>query len=469
MTTINVSGQSELVAALRTASAGDTLSLAGGNYGSVTLAKYASGGDITITSASDTDQAVFSKIKGKDLDGLTIDNVKFEGIGGAGAGVGLTISNSTDVKVVNSDFSDFKVASFLYSITGMTVSNNTFTNMYHDAMDFTEITNGVISKNTYTETNSQPGYTHKDFIQFWTNAQYDQSASKNIQITNNAFFSDDGQTHGIFINNEVGTEKYENITIANNYLQSSHTHGITVDYADNLTIDNNTVVKDGSGTPVINVTPDSTNVAITNNTTPGLPNAGNSTWTITGNNETANAWQWTDGKSGSSVSNSGSTAGSTTTSATTGEPTSTTTHSGSATPASPAPAVSDLKENTKEAVTGTADFFHLKGGWVDGTMVTNVHNLDFREGDSFSFIDYDKGTFDDVNGGNKVGVNAIGTYANIDSITDLQELVTHSDAITAKVSGDDLTLTIKQDSGTHDIVLAGLGHDYQNTFDSALF
>ena len=71
-------------------------------------------------------------------------------------------------------------------VTGLTVSNNTYTDMWHDAMNFAGITNGVISKNVYRESGSQPGYTHKDFIQFWTNKTNGEAASKNVQITGNS-------------------------------------------------------------------------------------------------------------------------------------------------------------------------------------------------------------------------------------------------------------------------------------------
>ena len=42
-------------------------------------------------------------------------------------------------------------------------------------------------------------------------------------------------------------------------------------------------------------------------------------------------------------------------------------------------------------------------------------------------------------------------------------------AIKAKVSGDTLTIDIAQAHGTHHLVLAGLGHEYQNSYDATLF
>ncbi|WP_299131406.1 right-handed parallel beta-helix repeat-containing protein, partial [uncultured Amaricoccus sp.] len=443
----------------KSAKAGDVLSLAGGNYGTVTLASGKSG--VTIKSASDSSQAVFKNLTVSKATNFTIDNVKFDGPGGnASGGLGLKINYSTNVKVVNSDFFDYKFGSFIYEIKGLTVSNNTYTRMWEDAMNFTDIQGGVISNNIYRESGSQPGYSHKDFIQFWTNAGYDQAASKNIQITGNKLYAKDGQTHGIFVMNEWHGQKYENITIANNYLQSSQTHGITVNYGNNVNINNNTLIKDGKGYPVINVTPDSTNVKITNNTSPSIPDQGNSTWYVANNKETGGTnYHYTNGLSGSPVKNVGSTAGSSTT-------------AGSS---SASPAVVDTPSTPNTPSTGAsssgnnvADDFVFKGASSAGKTST-LSMVDFSEKDEIVFTGYDANTFKDKNGGNEVWHSLDGTYVRADSIADLQELVTYSEAVKAKVSGDTLTLTIDQKAGTHTLVLAGLGSEYQDSFDATLF
>lgn len=442
MATINVSGKAQLASALKSAKAGDVLSLAGGNYGSVSLSK----GGITIKSASDGNQAVFSALKGKGVSNLTIDNVKFDGPGHSGTG--LTLSNASNVKVLNSDFTDYRVGSFIYEVTGLTVSGNTFNRMYIDAMNFADINGGSISNNYYQESGSLPHYTHKDFIQFWTNAGYGQAASKNISITGNKFFSKDGDTHGIFINNEWHGQKYENITISNNYLKSSQTHGITVNYGNGVTIANNTVIKDGSGTPTINVTPDSTNVKILNNTAPAVADKGNSSWVVSGNKETIpNAWLWTGGLSGATVNNSGSAAGSSDVAAAT---------SLTATKAT----VDSTAKVGLDLGNGVADEFRFKGAAVTGTKAATLSHVDFAEHDTLVLIGYDQGSFQDKAGGVDVLNSKDGTYVKIDSLTALKELADSSKAVDAKVSGDDLTLIIAQHGGTQKLVLDGLGHDY---------
>lgn len=437
MATIKVSGASQFASALKSAKAGDVLSLAGGNYGSVTLNK----GGITIQSASDGSQAVFSAMKGKGVSNLTINNVKFDGPGHSGTG--LTLSNASNVKVLNSDFTDFRVGSFLYEITGLTMSGNSFNRMYIDAMNFADINGGSISNNFYQESGSQPNYTHKDFIQFWTNAGYNQAASKNVSITGNKFFSKDGDTHGIFINNEWHGQKYQNITIANNYLKSSQTHGITVNYGDGVTIANNTVIKDGAGTPTINVTPDSTNVKILNNTAPAVADKGNSSWTVSGNKETIpNAYLWTGGLSGATVNNTGSTSGDSSAAAATLTPTKTAATTGL-----------DLGN-------GVADEFRFKGSAVTGTKTDTLSHVDFAEHDTLVLIGYDKGSFQDKAGGTEILNSKDGSYVKIDSLAALKELADSSKAVDAKVSGDDLMLLIAQHGGTQKLVLDGLGHEF---------
>lgn len=470
MATINVSGKTQFLSAYKYAKAGDTLSLAGGSYGDIDLGSSTSKGYVTIKSASESNQAVFKSFEAKGVSGLTIDNVKFDSTGGAYSGTGLKISNSSNIKVLNSDFTDYKQGSFIYEVTGLTVSHNTFTRMWNDAMNFADITNGVISRNVYVESGSQPGYIHKDFIQFWTNQYYNQAASKNIQITNNEFYSSDNQSHGIFMNNEWHGQKYQNIDITNNYIRSSQTHGITLNYGDDVLIQNNTLVKNGAGYPVINVTPDSTNVKILYNTAPSVPNEGNYTWTVAYNKETGGTnWHWTADASGSTVRNSGSPIGSSTGPGIAGSASaSASTSASSASSATLAAKTSDATVSHSGTGDGDADSFRFYGSHVDGSTKNTVSHLDFGDGDTIVLIGYDHGTFEDHNGGNEVWNNAEGTYVKIDSVADLRELATYSDAIHASVQGDDLSLTIDQHSGSQTLLLLGLGDAYLSSYASAL-
>lgn len=447
MATYNVSNASGLTSALGKAKGGDVIKLAGGNYGSVNLSAKSYSGNVTITSASDAKQAVFTKLKMKGTSNLTVDNVKFDG---TGQGNGLEVSNGSNIKVVNSDFTDLRLGAYFSKVTGLTVSNNTYTDMWHDAMNFAGITNGVISKNVYRESGSHPGYTHKDFIQFWTNKTNGEAASKNVQITGNSFYSKDGETHGIFMLNEGKMGVYSNITIADNYMRSSQTHGITVADGNGVAITNNTMIKDGKLSPLINVTPNSQNIKITNNTVGSVPDQGNSSWTVANNKEVgAVGKHWTGGQSGSYVANSGS-AGASTSAAIEAPET------------SKAPATISAPTSTSLG-DGKADEFRFDGSKLAASKTSTVDNLDFGDGDTLVFIWYDQNSFHDKPGGNLLQANAAGTYVKIDSMADIKELADFSGnkvSVNANADTDVLTLSIDQGSFTHKVQLAGLADEY---------
>ena len=67
-------------------------------------------------------------------------------------------------------------------------------------------------------------------------------------------------------------------------------------------------------------------------------------------------------------------------------------------------------------------------------------------------------------------VNAEKTYARINSLTDIQELVTASKDLSVSFQRQrPLVLRIAQDDGTLGIALPGLADDYKSTFDDNLF
>ena len=77
MATYNVSNSTQLKSALSKASGGNTVKLAGGSYGSLTLSKKF-GGNVTITSDGN---AKFSGMTLKSAGNVTINNVAFDGGG----------------------------------------------------------------------------------------------------------------------------------------------------------------------------------------------------------------------------------------------------------------------------------------------------------------------------------------------------------------------------------------------------
>ena len=442
MTTYNVSSASQLKSIVNSAKAGDIVRLAAGNYGALDLTNKKFGG-LTITSASSSNKAKFTSVTGTKVANLTLDNLKFEG-----GGWGVRITNSSNMKVTNSIFNDLDNGLKFQGTSGVVVSNNSFTKMNIDAMQFAGLTNATIQNNKYVESGSRSGWTHKDFIQFFTVNAYGAQASKNVKIIGNQFYSKDGVTHGIYINNEANNGMHQNITIQNNYIKASHVLGIGVAGTNGLVIQNNTLIKDGPHFPLINVTPNSLNVKIINNTAPSVPDLGNKSWVVYGNNETTTSkvTHWTGGiTTGIKVPNTGS-AGATAQLAETAVAAAETS-SGTATQVPAAKSGGDIHLTAKSL--------------AKGTNVSRL-DLDFDDRDALVFHDYKGGTFKQVAGGNPLQVSGDGTWARVDSIADLKELDTASTvvSISASKATDVVTVSITTGDAVHKIALEGLAHDY---------
>jgi hypothetical protein len=233
--------------------------------------------------------------------------------------------------------------------------------------------------------------------------------------------------HGIFLGNEKGRAdnsfKYQNIQILDNKIASGHVLGLVVEHANNVTIRGNDVrihpdlPKKAINTPVIDVTPDSTNVVITGNIAHRLPDQNGVGWVISGNQL---------------VSSAGSVS-----------------------------VVSDTSGGASgggSTVDGGTDFRF--SGIESRGDIDRVSGFDFADGDRIILKEYAAGTLKGYGGGNPLAVNSAGTYAVLDSMRDIAELASASAAVTAKASGDALILSIVQSGVRHEIHLADLADDF---------
>lgn len=86
-------------------------------------------------------------------------------------------------------------------------------------------------------------------------------------------------------------------------------------------------------------------------------------------------------------------------------------------------------------------------------------------------IRFDPGTLRDYGGGNIVTNSADETYARINSLVDIQEIVTASADVRAvfQTTNDTLVMRIVQDAGVLDIALPGFAEAYQDSFNDNLF
>jgi Right handed beta helix region len=336
----------ELMAALSSATAGMTILLAPGDYGTLKLnnpygqpwAQFA--GEVTIKSAEADHPAIFDSVQLYGVKNLTFDAVKFDYVSAAGAsfeatpffiksssditiknsvfdgdllhgvsttldglatGSGVLARQSTRITIEHNDFSKWYRAAAFGETSSLIVKDNNVHDISSDGFDFADVDNALIENNYIHDFKTGTG--HPDMIQFWTAGT--TSPSTNIVIRGNFLNSGAGSlTQSIFMRNELvdtgaaGQEMfYQNITIDNNVIYNASTHGITVGETTGLTIKNNTVLQNPASAadvntvyvPAIHLEDGSHNVLIANNVLPflayypQLTSGSTSERTVTGN------------------------------------------------------------------------------------------------------------------------------------------------------------------------------------------
>lgn len=100
MATINVANASQLMSALSSANAGDTILLASGNYGNVDLKGIDFSDYVTIASADGAQGATFKGIDVEDSSYLRFDGIHVASSGGR---AGIWISGSNHIDILNSE------------------------------------------------------------------------------------------------------------------------------------------------------------------------------------------------------------------------------------------------------------------------------------------------------------------------------------------------------------------------------
>jgi hypothetical protein len=487
MATVTVSNSSQLKSALTSAKGDTTIVLEGGDYGTLNINGNSPSykfSDLTITSKSNSKPAVFTDVNLSNVDDVTFEGIKFDyssksdspkpfvfnntknvsivnsevdGMlsGGHGSGHGLWVKGSSDFLVKNTDFLAFAKAFYAYSSSDVQVIDNSFTGIAVDGMIFSRIDGALIEGNS-VEMEGRTGTAHRDMIQFFND--HANEISRDIVIRGNVLESHETVTHGIYMANEEARrtgdldDYYRNITIEKNTVKSGQVLGIAVGEAVGVKIAGNTVVQGsdiGSSkavdVPVILVDHDARQVSITGNTTHKLPAAAGanwqpgdyktSGWTISGNKIVALG---TDAGSSSAGSGSGGSV------------------------SKPVAPVDPVDGN------GSADVFRYNGQNVDGKKTTTFSGVDFKEGDTIVLTKFDAGTFHHHAGGNPMAISSDKSYAKLNSLTDIQELVDASKDLSAIFQKDTLILRVAQDDGTLDIALPGFADDYKATLSDAL-
>ncbi|MBC7504645.1 MAG: right-handed parallel beta-helix repeat-containing protein [Sandarakinorhabdus sp.] len=270
--TVTVSNAAQLLTAARAAKSGDTILLASGNYGDVSLSNINPAGTITIKSANPDNDAVFRTLNTSRISNIVFDdidiyrpldpganqktfianiggnNLTFVGIDVSGSlngsalddGHGMLFSG-THISVLNSTFQQLNTAvaargeDFLFA-------GNTVTEV-REGVGITAMTRGVFENNYMA--NWQPNYAageHPDMFQVHSGGN--GTASSELIFRNNIMLPGDNPVGGIMIGMQgVGvTAKHDNILIENNYYEGAYRHAISVSNTEDVTVRNNTVL-----------------------------------------------------------------------------------------------------------------------------------------------------------------------------------------------------------------------------------
>lgn len=257
MTIINVSNSTQLHSALSHAVGGDTIVLAGGNYGSASINNRDYSAGVTIKSASLSNRAHFDYLgvigsSNLRFEGLDVghalrhgentsspyarvvdsDSIKMVGMSFHGSldnnaandGVGLNVTNSDHFQLMGSTFRDLYRGAYIQQASDLTVASNSFQTIRTDGLDFGAVNGAVIDKNRFTNFHPVRG-DHADAIQFWLTDQ--PHGSSNIAITNNTIMQGNGAgVQGIFMSDQKSFG-YSNVRIQNNLVYGNDQyHGI---------------------------------------------------------------------------------------------------------------------------------------------------------------------------------------------------------------------------------------------------
>ncbi|MDO6592209.1 right-handed parallel beta-helix repeat-containing protein, partial [Yoonia sp. 1_MG-2023] len=257
-----VENAAELTAALNSASAGDVITLASGDYGSVTItADYA---DMVTIQSEEPGGAVFDSLKLTNATNITVDGVHVDGTGNGGAGgsfvkisdgsQGITLTNmeinglvdgvytgaygvhvdgSSDVTLNNNYIHDVKIGMLLNGSSDVSVVDNGLDYLGNDGIKFAGMDGLLLEGNIeYGNVFPEEG-DHVDFIQGQGADSNDVTIRDNVLLASN-------------VNNIQGISlfdvNYTNVLVEGNVIYSGQTRGITVEFGENVTVINNTVL-----------------------------------------------------------------------------------------------------------------------------------------------------------------------------------------------------------------------------------
>lgn len=269
---INVASAAALNAALKGASAGDTILLAPGTYAGVSASFLNFSQPVTIASLNADQPATITSLKVTSSSGLVFRDLDMQVLSTGGdnpfqvarsQNVVLTqlsvhgsldgdptndrsaflIRDSQNVTVSDSEFHDLLIGLGHLNTERLTIEGNTFKTIQLDGIRGGGSSFITIRGNTFSDFHPKAG-DHADAIQFWTTNT--TTSAHDIVVLDNLFFRGDGRPasasmQGIFFNDEVGTLPYQRVTIEGNTLLGLNYNSIVVLHGEDVTVRNNVV------------------------------------------------------------------------------------------------------------------------------------------------------------------------------------------------------------------------------------
>jgi cell division septation protein DedD len=274
MSSIVISSQTQLDAAMSKATGGETFLLAAGSY-NLKLYNKSFSSPVTVTSLDSGNPARIGATTLSNVSNLTLKNLELGFSLPAGAqtegpsmvkatgggnivvdgcyihgsldnnpsndGFGVWFNSVDGVTVTNNKFEQLGRGGQFFGVSNLTVSNNDVREIRTDGFDFSGVDHVAIEKNYFTNFRPVSG-DHPDAIQFQTAGS--TSSSTDVVIRNNVIETGSGGgMQGIFMRDEAGTLPYKRVSIENNIVIGKNMpNGITVSHGENVTLRNNTVI-----------------------------------------------------------------------------------------------------------------------------------------------------------------------------------------------------------------------------------
>lgn len=297
--TVNVANEAQFKLAIKNIKGGDTIRLAPGKYGAITLNGFKPATRVTFVSANPAKPAVIGRTLLNDVRNISFENLKFswgaqpklispEGVmevrkssnvhvlnssftggtapkkslikvndgakndlytvdvSGHGTGTGIIAVSVTNLQVRNSSFKNLTIGTNFNFLVDSKLVGNTYEDIAYDAIDLGGVKKMLVEGNWVKNMSHVPNLGHRDLIQLRAFGE----ATDTLVIKNNVMIANvTGDIHGIYMGNakaKAGGGKkdyYKNIHVTGNTIGMRQALGIAIGHSLGVRVANNTIMQ----------------------------------------------------------------------------------------------------------------------------------------------------------------------------------------------------------------------------------